>query len=105
MCRRIFKGDAPYSRNHLPIRPDYYALKFLIFVCLGEDYTYLSCPAKMALRNRLGRCIVHGFLKSSPSAVIQLSEGFNGILFLNPTLLLSRPFINLGYHAYVCLHS
>ena len=80
--------------------------KFLIFVCLGEDYTYLSCPAKMMLRNRLGQCIVHGsfFVKSAPSAVIQLSEGFNGILFLNPTLLLSRPVINLGYHAYVCLH-
>ena len=34
--------------------------KFLIFVCLGEDYTYLSCPAKMMLRNRFGQCIVHG---------------------------------------------
>ena len=77
--------------------------KFWIFICLDEDYTYVPCSAKMALRNRPGQCIVRG-LKLSPTAVVQLLEGFNGILFLNPTLLLSRPFINLGYNAYVCLH-
>ena len=53
VCRRVPKWDVPYSYGHLPVCPGDYAPDLRVFVCLFEDYTYLPCPARTALRNRL----------------------------------------------------